>query len=172
MYRECSEFFNLNAINSILIFISIPAPPLGTSTWESPQGRPLTRKGGTQGFLRHIFVIMIHIIVMLYLHYWEELSQNETSFVRRRLRQEEERRMRLTSYRLLQPRTTASLRNRYLCKVMSKKSHYTIKWSEGITPCFSRLVLVFQVTLAMELFQRQGSLLNDCRSLRLRCRWI
>ena len=73
----------------------------------------------TQGFLRHIFVIMIHIIVML--HYWEELSQNETFFVRRRREQEQERRMRLTSYRLLQPRTTASLRNRYLCKVMSKR---------------------------------------------------
>ena len=43
-----------------------------------------------------------------------------SNFLRRRLRQEEERRMRLTSYRLLQPRTTASLRNRYLCKVSKR----------------------------------------------------
>ena len=45
---------------------------------------------------------------------------SKRDFLRRRLRQEEERRMRLTSYRLLQPRTTASLRNRYLCKVSKR----------------------------------------------------
>jgi len=45
------------------------------------------------------------------------VAAREAFDTERRLRQEEERRMRLTSYRLLQPRTTASLRNRYLCKV-------------------------------------------------------
>ena len=37
----------------------------------------------------------------------------------RMAREAEERRRRLTSHRLLQPRTTASIRNRYLCKVFN-----------------------------------------------------
>ena len=41
-------------------------------------------------------------------------------FVFRLLREAEERRRRLTSHRLLQPRTTASIRNRYICKVIEK----------------------------------------------------
>ena len=66
IYRECLDFLNFEWNQRHLIFISIPAPPLGTSTWELPPGRPLTRKGWTLGLLRHFFVIMIHIIVMLH----------------------------------------------------------------------------------------------------------
>ena len=39
-------------------------------------------------------------------------------------REAEERRRRLISHRLIQPRTTASIRNRYLCRVFTDDDDY------------------------------------------------
>merc|ERR1719193_1986494 len=45
------------------------------------------------------------------------VAAREAFDAERMAREAEERRRRLTSHRLLQPRTTASIRNRYLCKI-------------------------------------------------------
>ena len=124
------------------------APPLATSTWELLLEKPSMQRGNLTNFISHFSSKGTPS---------EAMKQyfNET-YIFRLAREAEERRRRLTSHRLLQPRTTASIRNRYLCKVKSECiSNITM---------LSRLVLVFQVILGMGHFQwRRDSLSAECQ---------
>ena len=90
------------------------APLLATSTWGLPPEKLSMQKGKTKMNNSVTFAqqpLWKKIIIPFRLETW--------LFVFRLSREAEERRRRLTSHRLLQPRTTASIRNRYLCKVFN-----------------------------------------------------